>query len=434
MRRQGAMILMVALLLSVLAVRPAQAALPAGFSDALVAAVDGPTGLAFTPDGRLLVTTQGGQLRVISGGSLLPAPALDLGAKLCNNSERGLLGVAVDPAFATNHFVYLYYTFDRAGDGACEQNTARSPVNRVARWILPDSNVVSASSETVLIDNIPSPNGNHNAGDLHFGHDGLLYISVGDGGCDYLGDSGCAGGNDASRDDHVLLGKLLRITRDGAIPSTNPFRGTDSARCNVAGRTDPGKKCQETYAHGFRNPFRFAVDQNTDRIWVNDVGQGIWEEIDELQAGADYGWNVREGHCANGSDTDCGPPPSGMTNPLYDYSHSIGCASITGGAFVPRGVWPSSYDGAYLFSDYVCGRIFTLRGTPLARTDFATNLGGSSAVALIFGPFGANAGALLHDLRRRRPGAADQLQRHYQSHAGGGAAGHAHRWRCAARC
>ena len=366
----------------------ARAITPTGFTDSLVVATSGPTALAFTPDGRLLVTTQGGYLRVVENGQLLPQVALDLSAKICSNFERGLLGVAVDPGFASNHFVYLYYTFDKFG--SCAQNTSDAPVNRVSRFVLGDNSVVDAASEAVLIDNIPSPNGNHNAGDLQFGKDGYLYVSVGDGGCDYLGDSGCGGSNDASRDRNVLLGKVLRITASGGVPSTNPFQGADSARCN-AGAAAVGKICQETFAWGFRNPFRLAFDPDASgtRFFINDVGQNTWEEIDEGTAGADYGWNVREGHCATASTTDCGPPPAGMTNPIFDYGHDDGCASITGGAFVPSGAWPAPYSGSYLFSDYVCGKIFRLvpagNGT-YTRADFATGLGGSSAVTLLFGP------------------------------------------------
>ena len=371
----------------------AAAALPPDFVDTLVATVASPTALAFTPDGRLLITTQPGTLRVYEQGALLATPALDLSARICSDFERGLLGVAVDPAFATNHFIYLYYTFNKSG--ACERNSANTPVNRVSRFLLSDTNAVDPASEVILVDNIPSPNGNHNAGDLHFGKDGYLYISTGDGGCDYAKDSGCAGLNDAARDQHVLLGKILRITATGAIPPTNPFQGSDSARCNVTGRTDPGKKCQETFAWGLRNPFRFAFDPNASatRFFINDVGQNAWEEIDLGQAGADYGWNVREGHCANGSTTDCGASPAGMANPIYDYNHSSGCRSITGGAFVPAGVWPTGYDGAYLFGDFVCGKIFMLTPTAgggFTRAEFATGLGASSAVAMTFGPDGAS--------------------------------------------
>lgn len=374
--------------------------LPADFVDEPVTSVMGPTALAFTPDGRLLITTQAGQLRVYQNGTLLSTPALDLTSKLCTNSERGLLGVAVDPQFATNNFIYLYYTFNKFGVCPTGQPTnASNPVNRVARFVLAANSTVNPSSEVVLIDNIVSPNGNHNAGDLRFGKDGYLYISVGDGGADYAGNSGSGGANDASRDKNVLLGKILRITRDGAIPATNPFQGANSGRCNVTGSTTTGNFCQETFAWGLRNPFRIAFDPNATgtRFFINDVGQNVWEEIDDGQAGADYGWNVREGHCANGSTTNCGAPPAGMTNPIFDYSHTSDCAasgvagnSITGGAFVPNGIWPASYDGAYLFGEYVCGKIFKL--TPngsggYTASEFATGLGGSSAVAMTFGPY-----------------------------------------------
>src|SRR5205085_12326353 len=126
----------------------------------------------------------------------------------------------------------------------------------------------------------------------------------------------------------ILNGKILRITKAGDIPLGNPFQDADSARCNAAGHTDAGKKCQETFAWGLRNPYRISFDPNTPgtttRFFINDVGQATWEEIDEAVAGADYGWNVREGHCATGSPTDCGPPPAGMTNPVYDYAHTSG--------------------------------------------------------------------------------------------------------------
>jgi glucose/arabinose dehydrogenase/PKD repeat protein len=381
------------------------AAPPAGFSDTLVTPVASPTALAFTPDGRLLITSQTGQLHVFQSGTL--TTALDLRAPnlACVNHERGLLGVAVDPAFATNHFIYLYYTFNKFPSSNQQDNcpdaqptNPNNPVNRVARFVLPASNVVDLGSETVLIDNIPSTNGNHNAGDLHFGKDGYLYISVGDGGCDYARTHGCAGGNKAARDQFILLGKILRITSDGGVPPSNPWLGADNARCydpapggNHTGRNADGKKCRETFAWGLRNPFRFAFDPNAagTRLFINDVGQGTWEEIDEGQAGADYGWSVREGHCAEGSTTNCGPQPAGMTNPIFDYPHGSApnnCNAITGGAFVPNSLWPVEFDGAYLYSDYVCGRIFTLTraGNSYTSAPFSPNAG--VVIAMTFGP------------------------------------------------
>ena len=365
--------------------------IPPNFEDAAIANVAAPTGLAFTPDERLLITTQLGQLRIYQNGALVATPALNIGSRICTNSERGLLGVAVDPAFAINRFIYLYYTLNKTG------NCDSTAVNRVARFVLGSNNTVDTASEQVLIDNIHSPAGNHNGGDLHFGKDDFLYVSVGDGGCDYANNSGCAGANDAARDRHVLLGKILRITRDGSIPDTNPFRGANSGRCNVTGSTTTGNWCQETFASGLRNPFRIAFDPNAaaTRFFINDVGQNTWEEIDEGISGADYGWNIREGHCANGSTTNCGPPPAGLTNPIFDYPR--GCTtgvvsgnSITGGAFVPAGVWPAEYEGSYLFGEYVCGKIFRLvpNGSGgYTASEFATGLGGSSAVAMTFGAY-----------------------------------------------
>ena len=175
---------LVALLAVPAAVPASRTSLPPGFSDELVARVDRPTAIAFVPDGRVLVTGQRGRLHVIRGNRLLATPALDLGERLCSDSERGLLGVGVDPGFPARPHVFLYYTFDKFE--GCERRTARAPVNRLSRFTLA-GDVVDPSSELVLLDNIPSFNGNHNGGDVQFGPDGLLYVTVGDGGCDYAG-------------------------------------------------------------------------------------------------------------------------------------------------------------------------------------------------------------------------------------------------------
>ena len=236
----------------------------------------------------------------------------------------------VHPAFASNGFLYLYYTRQKPGGGCGFVNGSPapplSPVNRVSRFTM-TGNTVALASEVVLIDEMPSPAGNHNAGDLGFGKDGYLYITIGDGGCDYNG-GGCGGGNDASRDQHVLTGKILRIAvnPDGTtgIPPGNPFQGAGTARCALTGRTTPGNKCQETFAWGLRNPFRFAFDPNAagTRVFINDVGQNAREEIDLGQAGADYGWNCREGTMANSTGGLCNPPPPNMVDPVFDYGRT----------------------------------------------------------------------------------------------------------------
>src|SRR5215203_4465940 len=294
-------------LLILLTTAPLAATVPAGFTDVSLFNLSSPTALAFTPDGRLLITTQAGALRIYQGGALLATPALTFPASsICGDpgTERGLLGVAVDPEFMPTGYIYLFYTFEKPG-GAC--------VNRVSRFVLPAGNVINPATELVLVDNMPSPAGNHNAGDVHFGRDGYLYISIGDGGCDYAGDSGCGGANDAARDEHVLTGKILRITRDGNIPLDNPFQGPGTARCNATAQTTAGNQCWETFGWGLRNPFRIAFDPNAagTRFFINDVGQLLWEEIDQGTAGADYGWNLCEGAHNNNSSAPCSNAPPG---------------------------------------------------------------------------------------------------------------------------
>ena len=159
----------------------ATATLRSDFDDRSVTPIFSPIDLAFAPDGRMLIATQPGLLRVYEDGELLQAPALDLTGKLCSNSERGLLGVALDPSFSTNRFVYLYYTFDKFGEcPVYDTHNPNNPVNRVSRFVM-SGDTIDPSSEKVLIDNIPSPS-RHNSGDLNFGKNGYLYVSVGDGG------------------------------------------------------------------------------------------------------------------------------------------------------------------------------------------------------------------------------------------------------------
>ncbi len=363
---------------------PAAASVPSDYEDTLVTNVFLPTALAWTPDGRMLVTTQPGQLQVYRNSTSL-GTALDLNTyggsdKVCSEGEQGLLGIAVDPAFGTNGHIYLYYTFKKPNVGC---------VNRVSRFTMSGDKVV-AGSERALVTSRTAPATNHNAGDVQFGKDGMLYISVGDGGCDYAGNSGCAGANDAARDKHVLFGKILRIRKDGSIPSDNPWVSTGTARCNDDGQTSVGVRCQETFSWGLRNPFRMAFDPNNagTRFFINDVGQNVWEEVNVGAKGADYGWNRCEGRYYNGTSTNCDNENRGMADPILNYNHNSGCASITGGAFVPNGLWPGS-NGAYLYADYVCGKIFKRSATGAIST-LVSGLGGSSAVHMAFGPSGSS--------------------------------------------
>jgi glucose/arabinose dehydrogenase len=372
---------------------PHSETLPAGFTDTVVAIVSRPVALAATPDGRILVVDQSGLVRVIQNGVLLAAPALDISAKVCaTNSERGMLGIAVDPNFSVNGYVYIYYTFNKFSE--CKR-LVNVPVNRVSRFTM-SGDTISPASEKILIDNMLSYYGNHNAGDVGFGKDGMLYVSVGDGGCNYLvGPTACDQNNNTNAISltlNTLQGKILRITPSGGIPTDNPFIGTGTARCNH-GYNTAGQKCEEIYLYGLRNPFRFAFDPNSTRtrLFVNDTGQDTWEEIDKSVKGSNYGWNVREGPCAEGSLTDCGPPPPGMTNPILSYSHVAGCGAITGGAFVPNGLWGTSYDSGYLFADYVCNQIFLMvpNGTGgWTSSVFASGLAVGGPVTMTFAPYG----------------------------------------------
>lgn len=366
--------------------------LPVGFADHAVADVPWATAVAFVPGGRILVTSRLGQLYVQDGSATRLALDLNAIGRLCTDAERGLLGVDVDPAFTTSRRIHVYYTYRLNGNcGTDAFDASTQPVNRVSSFVLGNDDVVDPASEQVLIDNIPSPSGAHNGGDVQFGKDGYLYVTVGDGGCNYVSGGYCGPINTNARQPNVLLGKVLRITANGGVPPGNPFVGPGTSRCNVGGRTTSGNSCQETFASGLRNPFRLAFDPDASgtRFFVNDVGQDTWEEIDQGAAGADYGWNVREGPCTTGSTTDCGPPPAGITNPIHYYDHSGGCSSVTAGTFVPGGAWPSTYDSHYLYADFVCQKLFDL--APAQSGGFTVREFGqiASPVAMRFGPYGS---------------------------------------------
>lgn len=320
--------------------------------------------------GRALVLEKAGAVRVLgTDGTLVDADALDL--NVCTDSEEGLMGGAVDPGFATNGFVYLFYTHS---EGNCASSTGR--FNRVSRFKM-SGDTIDPASELLLLDNLNIPAGNHNGGDLYIGKDGDLYVTVGDGGVNPRG-TGTAGS--AAQDLSLLNGKVLRITTTGGVPSDNPFVGTTGAQaCAMLGISAPTTAvCTEIYDYGLRNPFRFAFDPNASgtRFFINDVGENIWEEVDQGGSGLNYGWDAREGFCAKGSNTDCAPTPAGYTDPLTVYNHSIGCTYITAGAFVPNGLW-SGYDGDYLFADGGCGKVFlmTSAGAVDYDTTFATTTG-----------------------------------------------------------
>ena len=305
-----------------------------------------PTAMAFAPDGRLFVCQQSGQLRVIKNGSLLSKPFVSLSVD--SSGERGLLGIAFDPNFATNHYLYIYYT------------VATSPIhNRVSRFTAAGDTAVPGSEAVILdLDNLSSAT-NHNGGAIHFGPDGKLYIGVGE---------NANGANSQTLSN--LLGKILRINADGTIPTDNPFYNTATGNNRAI------------WALGLRNPFTFAFQPGTTRLFINDVGQSTWEEINDGIAGSNYGWPTTEGPTSNPA----------FRSPIYYYGHgttnTTGCA-IVGGAFYnpPVAQFPSTYTGKYFFADLCSGWIRVFDPTAGTATGFATGI--SSPVDLHVGPDGA---------------------------------------------
>ena len=362
--------------LAVVPGRAEAASIPAGFADNAVLQVPEPTAVAVTPDGRLLVTSKSGTLHLVDPRTRSDIRVLGLPA--CTGREQGLGGVAPDPEFTTNGFVYLYWT----------RNAGTRCVNRLARYTLDRGGHLVAGSERVLADGIPSVGEFHNAGAIHIARDGLLYVTVGDGGCSPLDRTKCNGFNDISRRLDYPGGKVFRLTRTGEIPADNPYaRAPASVFCTRPGVPRFGAgPCQETYASGLRNPYRFAYRAATDTFYLNDVGQGRREEVDVLRPGADYGWNCFEGSQRNiRAPEDC-PQTMGttFTGPLYDYGHGTGCSSATAAAFVPESGWP--WPGQYLFGDYVCGSVFRLvpsGGSSYTRATFVSGLGVSSAITVV---------------------------------------------------
>lgn len=328
------------------------------FNDTAVVSVAAPTAFAWTPDGRLLVTAKAGQL-VVSNGDRRSV-ALDIRSRTCDQGERGLLGVAVDPQFESNHFVYLFYTHKVRG--SCGDR-GPDPQSRVGRFVLGDDGIARPGDERVILDHLASPTIHHLAGDLEFGEDGLLYVSVGDGVCTVGRRSRCGGLDSNAQRRNVPLGKILRVDRNGRPAQDNPFMDNrGSRRCTRPSSPERGTgPCQEVFALGLRNPFRIARRPGSSAFYVGDVGQHTWEEIDRLGRGRNYGWPAREGHCARDSATRC-KHDARFVDPIYDYEHT-GCRSITGGAFVPDGLWPG-FDGSFLFADFTCGKIFRLRTRP----------------------------------------------------------------------
>ena len=323
------------------------------------------------------VVEQGGRIRVVQSGTLLPTDFLDLGGSISSGGERGLLGMAISPDYATSGRFYVDFT-----------NPSGHTV--IARFVRSSPTAADPASRFDLrwpsgLRYIIQPYSNHNAGNLAFGPDGDLYIGMGDGGS----------GNDPenrAQNPAELLGKMLRI--DVNVPDSDP-NGYVVPPSNPFVSGGPAGVLREIWSFGLRNPWRYSFDPTslggTGALVIADVGQGAWEEVDYEPAGRggrNYGWRYREG--AHDAVTSIPPAYLPLVDPIHEYSHSVG-QSITGG-FVYRGSALPSMRGRYFFADYVQGRVFSIgltidpstgEATASARTDHTAELGGGPVLGNI---------------------------------------------------
>jgi glucose/arabinose dehydrogenase len=350
--------------------------LPPGFTESVFATgLTGPSAFAVAPDGRLFVAEQTGALRVVQNQTVLAAPFVSLAVD--SQGERGLVGVALDPNFAANGFVYVYYTVPGSGGGAAH--------NRVSRFTANGN--VAAGGETVLLDLDPlTAATNHNGGGLAFGADGKLYVAVGD--------------NATPANSQTLanrLGKILRINPDGSIPADNPA-AIDGLGAVPAGPT------RAIWAAGLRNPFTIAFQPGTNSLFINDVGQASFEEVNAGRAGANYGWPATEG------DFDPAAFPA-FTRPLVAYARGLGSTAvgrsvIGGAAYSPAAFnFPAEFAGDYFYTDLLGGWINRRDAATGQVSNFADGLTGQVVVGLTLGP----AGQLLYLTRGPGTGSVYQI-------------------------
>ena len=300
---------------------------------------------------RLFVVEKTGRIRIVKGGAVNARPFLDLSGLVSSDGERGLLSVAFDPRYASNRRFYVDYT-NTAGD------------TRVVRYTASAHNpdLASIASRKVLL-RIGQPYSNHNGGQLQFGPDGRLYVGMGDG-----GSSGDPQGR--AQNPHSRLGKLLRLSL-----------GTSPVKVSI-------------YAKGLRNPWRFSFDRRTGALWIGDVGQNAWEEVDSLRpgrpAGANLGWNGYEGTHVYNRTTAARLDRSRLVWPVNQYSHSLGSA-VTGG-YVYRGNAIPALRGWYIFGDFGSGRVWAMKG----RTGTRVALPGADRAAGSISSFGEDAAGELY--------------------------------------
>lgn len=329
--------------------------LPTGFTETLFASgLVNPTAMAVAADGRVFVAEQGGTVRVVQNGVAQPAPFATLAVD-SSGFETGLVGIAVDPNFAANGFVYVYYTVPGA-----------PAHNRVSRFTA-SGNTAVPGSEFVVLELDPLVGGKtHNGGALQFGADGKLYVAVGDNG------NGATAQSLTTR-----FGKILRINADGTIPADNP---TTIDGLGIV----PDGPTRAIWAAGLRNPFTFAFGDSGE-MFINDVGQGLFEEVNAGEAGANYGWPATEGSFDPVAFPD-------FTNPVYAYGHNdphpFDGKAIIGGVVSDSTAFPAEYSGDYFFSDLSGGWINVRDSVTGVVTNFADAPTGKSIVDMDRGPGG----------------------------------------------
>lgn len=327
------------------------------------------TDMRFLPDGRALLITKGGwggagagQVILISADGTETKDLLDL--PVCADAERGLLGIELDPKFAANHLIYLFYTRQMSDcaltDGSAIANPVAPVYNRVSSFVFNEAGI-DPSSERILVDELPGHQSSHNGGGLGFLPDGTLLVAVGE--ATY----------GRSRDIDFVGGKLLRInvTDPATSPSDNPF--FDEA--------NPGSVRSRVYASGLRNPFRFGVDPLTGMVAVGDVGTDQYEEVNLITPGGDYGFPDGEGP----------DDVAGATKPALWYDHSEGCLAVIGGTWVPAQWLPGTDSSGFVVADFQCGEVSIayLKGGRAVRAALIANSIDHALSNVVLGPDGA---------------------------------------------
>jgi glucose/arabinose dehydrogenase len=312
MKIRSALVVVACLMASTfLVTQSAQSAPPQDFQTSLVvgSGLDGPSGFEIAPDGRIFILERTGKIKIFKGGQLLAQPFADLPSEA--TGDRGLIGIAFDPDFGiSNHYVYFYYT-------------GLDLLNHLVRFDA--SGDVGADGPFTIFQTQSLSQNLHVGGSIRFGPDGKLYFAVGDNGY-----------SSNAQDLSNPHGKILRINKDGSIPTDNPFYG------------QPGK-VGAIWAYGFRNPWRFQFDSATGQLYGGDVGDFTWEELNHIVRGGNYGWPLHEGACTSNCD--------GFIDPIYTYPHNGQSSAVTGGPVYHGAMFPAAYQGNLFFGDYAQGFI-----------------------------------------------------------------------------